>query len=116
MTFDEYQKEAEKTSGSRNFSGGFETVWGEKRLMVACLGLTGEAGEVVDEVKKVVAHGHQYDRSKLVKELGDVLWYAAELASSIGVSLDEVATVNVEKLRKRYGDSFSKEASINRTV
>lgn len=79
------------------------------------LGLTGEAGEVADILKKYIGHGHALDREKVVKELGDVLWYVAVLAHRMGWTLEDVALVNIEKLRKRYPDGFSSERSINRT-
>lgn len=78
------------------------------------LGLTGEAGEVADLVKKHIGHGHQLDVDKVKKELGDVLWYVSVLSHRIGCTLEEVAQANVEKLRKRYPDGFSSERSINR--
>lgn len=78
------------------------------------LGIAGEAGEVADLIKKSVFHGHNIDKAEIKKELGDVLWYVSQLARLAGLSLEEVATANIEKLYKRYPDGFSKEKSINR--
>lgn len=78
------------------------------------MGLAGEAGEVADYLKKVFWHGHKMERSKLVKELGDVLWYVAMVAFKFRITLSEVAKENVIKLRLRYGQRFSSEASVNR--
>jgi NTP pyrophosphatase (non-canonical NTP hydrolase) len=78
------------------------------------MGLTGEAGEVTDLIKKELFHGHKIDRDAVKKELGDVLHYAAGLATMYGFTLEEVAKGNVEKLVKRYPTGFSKEASVNR--
>lgn len=86
-------------------------------LAMGALGLTGEAGEVADLVKKVIYHGHLLDdemRARLVSELGDVLWYVAHVALMLDVRLSEVASVNVEKLHKRYPEGFDPERSINR--
>lgn len=80
-------------------------------VMTWALGLTGEAGEVADLLKKGIGHGHGVDASKVCKELGDVLWYVAALAQAHGLSLEEVAQANVEKLRARYPQGFSTEAS-----
>ena len=87
------------------------------RDMLSCvgLGLAGEAGEVVDHLKKHLHHGHELDRDKLVKEAGDVLWYLAALATLLGVDLSEVAQRNVDKLIRRYPQGFTHEASRNRS-
>lgn len=77
-------------------------------------GLTGEAGEVADLIKKHFGHGHELDLIKVNKELGDVLWYLSQLAEQFGLSLDDVAQANIDKLKKRYPDGFSEEASKNR--
>ena len=83
-------------------------------LINGVMGMNGESGEVIDLVKKHLFHGHDLDKDKLVKELGDVLWYIAEVCTSLDVSLNEVMEKNIEKLTKRYQNGFSKEASINR--
>ncbi|QSQ14068.1 nucleoside triphosphate pyrophosphohydrolase family protein [Myxococcus landrumensis] len=78
------------------------------------LGLTGEAGECADLVKKHVGHGHALDKEKAAKELGDTLWYVAVIAARLGYTLETVAQMNVDKLRKRYPEGFSSAASIAR--
>ena len=69
------------------------------------LGLTGEAGEVADKVKKVIRdRGGVFDadtREAIKLELGDVLWYVAQLASELGYDLNEVAEANLQKLSSR---------------
>lgn len=105
--FNEYQRQASRTAGA----GGE----GERRLMVAALGLTGEAGEFANLVKKLTAHGHlEIDGAVLSDELGDVLWYLAEAATACGLSLGDIAMENIAKLKRRYPDGFSQERSINR--
>lgn len=83
-------------------------------LLNGALGLTGEAGEVADIIKKYIFHGHKLDRDEIVKELGDVLWYVALLCETIGVSIEDVMTKNIDKLKNRYLDGFSVKASLNR--
>jgi NTP pyrophosphatase (non-canonical NTP hydrolase) len=86
-------------------------------LTSAALGLSGESGEIADHVKKIVYHGHPLDdetRDKIAKEIGDILWYCALGSRGIGVSLSEIARMNVDKLRKRYPEGFSTELSLNR--
>lgn len=88
----------------------------EKERLVNCaLGLTGEAGEVADHIKKYMHHGHELDEEKVVKELGDVLWYVAVMSSVMGFSLSHIMEQNILKLKKRYPDGFSSLSSINRT-
>lgn len=76
-------------------------------LVWVALGLTGEAGEVAEHVKKGVLHQHGVDREKLVKELGDVAWYLAGLATLIGVPLSEVMERNITKLKTRYPNGYA---------
>lgn len=84
------------------------------RLTVSALGVAGEAGEVADIIKKHVGHAHPLNEDKLKDELGDVLWYVADLAKTLGITLSSVAEHNVAKLQKRYPEGFSTERSINR--
>ena len=86
----------------------------KEQMVLAGLGLTGEAGEVADLIKKKFFHKHEIDRSEFVKEIGDVLWYLAFLANSMGIDLDECIDVNINKLNERYPNGFSSEASIAR--
>lgn len=106
MNFDEYQGEARRTAGP---------LTGVERLKRAAMGLGGEAGEFLNAVKKMVYHDHPVNATKLALELGDALWYLSDGADSIGISLDEIARMNVEKLRKRYPDGFSPAASMDRS-
>jgi len=79
--------------------------------MVWSLGLSGEAGEFADLMKKAHGHGHELDKNKAAKELGDVLWYVSVLAKSLGFTLSEIATMNVVKLMNRYPNGFTVEDS-----
>ncbi len=84
-------------------------------ILNAALGLAGEAGEFIDHVKKHIFHGHKLDKSFLIKELGDFLWYCAQAAQGLNTTLSHVADVNIDKLQKRYPAGFSTEASLNRS-
>ena len=87
MTLNDYQKAAERTSGNL-------TSWDKVRN--GCYGLNGEAGECIDILKKTEFQGHAFDPMKMVDELGDVLWYVAQLATGLGVTLEYVAQHNVD--------------------
>lgn len=78
------------------------------------MGLAGESGEVVDILKKHLHHNHSLDRGELKNELGDTLHYLSGIASMVGLTLEEIATANIEKLKKRYPNGFNSIDSINR--
>ena len=105
MELIEYQQLAQRTSSHQLLSSKIEN---------GILGLCGESGECADLYKKYLYQGHEFDREAMKAELGDVLWYCAELAAGLGVTLEDVAWANIEKLRKRYPDGFEVERSVNR--
>ena len=77
----------------------------EAWLAYPALGLAGEAGEVAEHAKKAIRDDRgevsEERRAAMAKELGDVLWYVAQLASELGLELDEIAQVNLDKLLSR---------------
>ena len=98
MTFEEYQSEASQTAlYPRRLSN----------LEYPTLGLAGEAGEVANIVKKIQRDNNgvltDETRAKLKDELGDVLWYISACADELGLTLDEIAAYNVNKLAQRHG-------------
>lgn len=114
MKLNEYQELALRTIN--------KSLSAEENLLNACLGLSGEAGEFNDICKKTFFHGHELDKTKARKELGDVLWYISQASFALqeifGVemdfSLEAIAKTNIEKLEARYQGQFSSEKSINR--
>lgn len=90
------------------------TTTQDQRLNNAALGLCGEAGEVADLVKKHQHHEHSLDTIKLAEELGDLLWYVAQACVALEMDMGAVMHANIEKLKRRYPDGFSSEASRNR--
>jgi NTP pyrophosphatase (non-canonical NTP hydrolase) len=116
MTLNEYQAEMQRT-------------YKPNRKANHALGVMGELGETVNEntiieekdiqamrtgagicdvVKKDEFHGREVNRPAILKELGDVLWYVSALATDYGFTLEDVARVNVAKLKERYPDGFVK--------
>lgn len=77
----------------------------EAWLAYPALGLSGEAGEVAEHAKKAIRDDggdvSEARRAAMAKELGDVLWYVAQLASELGLDLDEIARANLDKLLSR---------------
>ncbi len=106
MDFNDYQIHARKTANEDN-----EALL---RMVNWALGAAGEAGEVADNVKKIYFHDHEMDKEELKKELGDVLWYLANLAYEMDIRFEEVAIENIQKLAERYPEGFSEFASKNR--
>ncbi len=101
MTFESYQTAAEKTR-----------IYPEEgRVIYPTLGLTGEAGEVANKIKKLIRDEDWLTRKypslppekweAISEELGDVLWYLSALASDLNMSLDTIARVNINKLKDR---------------
>ena len=84
------------------------------RLLDAAAGLAEEAGEILARVRKHRFQQRALDRDGLVTELGDALWCLAMVATSLDVTLDEVAERNVAKLHARYPDGFSPAAARDR--
>ncbi len=100
MEFSEYQKKSRKTALYPNLGD---------NLPYLALGISDEAGEVAGKVKKFI-HNHNFtsiselseeQKKDLAKEVGDVLWFAAQIATEIGIDFGEVAEMNIDKLYSR---------------
>ncbi len=102
MDLDEYTQEVHRTCSIED---------PKELLTLTALGIAGEAGEVVDMIKKVLYHAHELDVSALCKEVGDLLWYTVLLCDTVGLTLDDVMQTNVEKLRRRYPHGFDQQRS-----
>ena len=96
MTFNNYQKESRKTAVYKDQGNNY---------IYPLLGLAGETGEVVEKFKKMIRNNDgvmtNEIRDSIKKELGDVLWYMAQIATEINVDLDDIAATNIEKLKSR---------------
>lgn len=83
------------------------------RLHMA-VGISGEAGELLDAVKKATIYRKPLDIANIVEECGDLLFYIAGMLDSIGVDIESAMAANVSKLSIRYGKSYSDAAAIQR--
>ena len=108
MNFTEYQQEARKTA-----------IYPEEfKIIYTALGLVGESGEVAEKIKKVIRDkGGNFstdDKTEIIKELSDALWYVANLAADLDIDLGLIAAVNLEKLRSRQERDKIKGSGDNR--
>jgi len=89
-----------------------------ERLLTAAVGMSAEAGEFTEIVKKIVFQGKPVNEENLFhlkRELGDIMWYVAQACMGLDTTIDEIIEMNVEKLEKRYpGGSFDVHHSENR--
>ena len=79
-----------------------------------CMGLSGETGETVDIFKKHIYQGKDLDINDVIEEIGDILWYIANLCNVNKITMKECMESNVEKLRKRYPNGFSIKDALER--
>jgi len=117
MNFKEYTSEILKTKNGE-YDRIFKTLQDPKKIDIlhSCLGLTTEVGEIVDTLKRHIYYGSELDIVNIEEEAGDICWYFSLLLSTLGISFDQVMQKNIDKLRKRYGDKFSKERALNRDL
>lgn len=104
-TFDEYQELARRTQNPNL------TI--TDRRLHALHGLAAEVGEIHSLYQKAY-QGHAILRESLLKEIGDLLWFIAELCDVENAFMSDVAWANIDKLRERYPDGFSAEKSLHR--
>lgn len=107
IDFKSYQELAMRTAK-------LDTHNNANNMLNACLGLCGESGEVADLIKKHLFQEHPLKKEKIIEEIGDVMWYIALMAKTLGTTLDIIAQKNIEKLEKRFPKNiFDKSDSIN---
>lgn len=85
-------------------------------LLHGAIGLATEAGELLDAIKRALFYGGELDRTNLIEELGDLEWYMAVIRDALDVEQSEVQRINIEKLRARYPEKFSKDDALNRDL
>ena len=105
LTFNEYQRLARRTQNNA-----LKTI--EKRYH-ALHGMSAEVGEIHGIYQKNY-QGHIFNPAELLKEVGDLLWMIAEFCDSYGITMEDVANMNIDKLEKRYPEGFDVGRSLNR--
>ena len=105
MTLNEYQELAARTINPKLMS--------RQKIFHALFGIASEVGELSGLFQKKL-QGHDIDEEHLMKECGDILWMLAELLTAKGYTLDDVARMNIAKLKARYPDGFDTEHSLHR--
>jgi NTP pyrophosphatase (non-canonical NTP hydrolase) len=108
MTIQEYQNAVKRTVN--------EKLSDRETKLNFTLGLAGETGEVIDLIKKVEFHSHVVSQDMIKEELGDVMWYLANLCNQYNLCLEDVLENNIDKLKKRYPNGFSSEKSKKRII
>jgi len=104
----EYQENAFKTMAKLPIRD-----WDEIHMV---LGMVTEAGELADVYKKYIAYINPIDYVNVKEELGDQLWYIANMCNILGWTLEELFDINIAKLKARYGEKFSEEKANNRDL
>lgn len=105
MTGNDYQRLAARTMNKK--------LTGYEQSMHALHGMVGEIGEIHSLYQKWY-QGHEFDSEHLKKELGDLLWFVAELCTAKNWSIEEVMKLNIDKLKARYPEGFDEEHSLHR--
>lgn len=118
MSPEQYQNEAGRTESP---AGEVLSALDSKkvRLLHAALGISGEAGEIADAIKKHAIYHRElnvHDVAGIKEELGDLMWYVAMLMDITGLTLAEVMESNIAKLKARYPKKWSQEAEQNRDL
>jgi len=116
MNTKDYVKNALKTK-SYNYDAIINRLFHtDVDLLHAGMGVTTEAGEFLDTIKKYVYYGKDLDQTNLIEEIGDIFYYLAIACNALDISFEQVMEKNIEKLKARYGEKFTEEKAINRNI
>jgi NTP pyrophosphatase (non-canonical NTP hydrolase) len=121
VTPDQYQELASRTECDQDKA--FRRVASMKEaitLLHSVIGMSGEVGELAGTIEKCIYYGQSLDKVNLLEELGDLMWYIAEMCNATGFSLEQVMKANIAKLKKRYpivyNEDLAKEENRDRVA
>lgn len=119
MNWSDYEKASERTE--KKFPDGKELDTQQMELLHAAIGISTEAGEILDAFKKHLIYGKDLDLINVSEELGDITWYIAimtrYLKNLTGATLeDDILELNIDKLKARYPEKFTEEDALNRDL
>jgi NTP pyrophosphatase (non-canonical NTP hydrolase) len=86
------------------------------QLLHGAMGISTEAGELMDAVKRFLIYGKPVDVTNIMEEIGDLFWYMSLIARCCGFTFEEAKAKNIAKLRARYPDKFTELAALNRNL
>jgi len=112
MNYKEYQSQSERTCP--NLKDNLREGLSDELHMV--IGISTEAGELLDAYKKHFAYGKNLDIVNVGEEIADIMWYISNLCRMKGIALEEMMERNINKLKARYPDKFSQEKALNRNL
>lgn len=112
MNYKNYQEESKRTCP--NLSDNLREGLSDELHMV--MGISTEAGELLDAYKKHFAYGKELDVVNVGEEIADIMWYVSNLCRIKGINLEEMLQRNIDKLKARYPDKFSQEKALNRNL
>lgn len=108
MNYEDYKNGALRTMP--NLGNDFDN------MLHMALGMSTEAGEILDTFKKTLAYGKELDVVNIKEEVGDIMWYLSNLLSIMNIDFEDVLETNANKLLARYPDGFSKDKALNRDL
>ena len=108
MNFDDYTRQVKRTVAPMNDD------FHDQLHMV--IGISTEAGELLDAYKKALAYGKDLDKINIGEEVGDLFWYIANLMRMLGLDFEQVLQVNVDKLMARYPEKFDSLKATTRNL
>jgi NTP pyrophosphatase (non-canonical NTP hydrolase) len=86
------------------------------RLLHGAIGICTESGELMDALKKGIYYGKPIDLINIKEEVSDIFWYCGIILDALGVTMDEVLTINIDKLKARYPEKFTEHHAENRDL